>query len=277
MHVPLGIVASPQYARFVGRWSAIGLGVLASFASVAGCAAFGTANVGGDVDPDAGAFGDARSSADSPSPADVQIGAPAQDPPNPVDFDAGLRDVNVLPSPTKCDSAAECSAPATCDDGECEKLAFVSSIATTGAMGGLTKADGICQVLAVDAGLKGRYLAWLSTATTSPDQRFVKANRAYVRVDGTKIAADFNGLKSLLAPLSVTEKNTPLPGVRVRTATDAVGRYLTNAAVQDCGEFSSATNQVANVFGLSDATGPQWTYQGSYWCSEAQALYCFEQ
>lgn len=235
------------------------------------------ANAGGDVDPDAGTNSDALSSTDSPPLADVQIGAPAPDPPKPADFDAGLRDVSVLPSPTKCDSPAECSAPATCDYGECEKLAFVSSIATTGAMGGLSNADGICQVLAVDAGLKGRYLAWLSTSATSPDQRFVKANRAYVRVDGTRIAADFNGLKSPLAPLSVTEKNTPLPGVRVRTATDAVGRYLTNAAVQDCGEFSSATNQVANVFGLSDATGPQWTYQGSYWCSEAQALYCFEQ
>jgi hypothetical protein len=45
----------------------------------------------------------------------------------------------------------------------------------------------------------------------------------------------------------------------------------------DCSGFTSAAGTQANVFGSSSSTGTEWTYQGYYYCSEAQALYCFEQ
>jgi hypothetical protein len=56
-------------------------------------------------------------------------------------------------------ASAECSALATCDRGACEKIVFVTSTMTAGALGGLAGADALCQALASAAGKKGRYLA----------------------------------------------------------------------------------------------------------------------
>ena len=50
------------------------------------------------------------------------------------------------------------------------------------------------RALAENAGLTGTFLAWNSTDSDSPADRFFKSNDPYVRVDGVRVAQDYTDL-----------------------------------------------------------------------------------
>ena len=103
-----------------------------------------------------------------------------------------------------------------CADLFAPKLAFVTSDAHQGDLGGLIGADAKCQGLADAVGLGGTYRAWLSDSSGSPATRFVKSFGPYVRTDGEVIANNWTDLTdgAIAVPISVDESGFSPPIVR---------------------------------------------------------------
>lgn len=79
-------------------------------------------------------------------------------------------------------------------NGGNQRIAFLTSAVTNGNFGGLAGADTICQGLADKAGLKGNYMAWVSTEDESPSSRFEKFDGNYINTRGKVIATNWNDL-----------------------------------------------------------------------------------
>src|SRR5262245_23472284 len=62
-------------------------------------------------------------------------------------------------------------------------VAFVTRGVYSGALGGLSGADGICQTAAISAGLPGTFVAWLSTSTVNARDRFA-ASHGWIGTNG---------------------------------------------------------------------------------------------
>ena len=179
----------------------------------------------------------------------------------------------------------ECDDGNMTDDDECNNacelggtFVFVTSTLTNGRFGGLAGGDAICQGLAMDAGLSGTWLAWLSTDNPAdgPAKRFVHSTAPYRLVDGTKIADDWDDLidGTLAVPINLTEGGAPADMTqRVWTNTNTTGSHSSNS---DCSVWSPGGNNGA--YGNRTATDSDWTNTGQdTGCSDMHHLYCFQQ
>jgi len=95
----------------------------------------------------------------------------------------------------------------------CIKLAFITSVAYDGNLGGVVGANQKCQVAAVSAGLPGRYKAWISdTNGNSPSTTFRHSTVPYELAlpTPTVLANDWSDLISngIAAPLDRDENGT---------------------------------------------------------------------
>lgn len=177
-----------------------------------------------------------------------------------------------------------------------EMIAFVTSTTYTGDLGGLLGADLKCQTQAVAARLPGTYKAWLSDSTVDASQRLTHSNLSYVRVDGVKIAENWNALVgsggSILNKLNLTEFGDAIPvGDSVWTATNypgvKTGCWPDNPSCGAfCQDWTVSASGIAMV-GNPNETIRQWTealtwdwlpgYIPAQPCSSLQHLYCFQQ
>jgi cysteine-rich repeat protein len=178
-----------------------------------------------------------------------------------------------------------------CDD-ECEielgeRVVFVSSQEYDGNLGGLDGADDLCQGLADDAGLAGTFRAWLGDGDEGPADRFIRSPDAYVRTDGTMIAADWDDLVDGMidAPISLTEAegapptgNTTCNGGGESTAwTNVNANGTTNTA--HCDGWTNAGGSGAR-WGYTTETSADWTDACSGVgpvCASVSPIYCFQQ
>src|SRR5208337_2765818 len=80
--------------------------------------------------------------------------------------------------------------------GPMSRRVFISSGKWTANLGGASGADGLCQSAATAAGLGGKWMAWVSTSTSSPKTRFVHSSVPWQLLDGTVIANDWSDLTS---------------------------------------------------------------------------------
>ena len=157
------------------------------------------------------------------------------------------------------------------------KTVFVSSSLHTGDLNGIAGADKICQGLANNAGLAGLYKAWISIPTSSPAQtRFVKSTVPYFRVDGIKVAENWEDLidGELDAPINLTENNVVLSGTdKVMTSTFANGY---SSAGKNCNNWTSSSIHSNTLMGeyLDDY---RWTGSCFSLCSIPSRLYCCAQ
>lgn len=188
-----------------------------------------------------------------------------------------------------------CASPADCQSGNCTpesvcgeafRRVFITSQLTTGALGGLTGGDALCQSLADAAGLGGVYMAWLSDNLASPSTRFDPSPQPYVLVDGTVIANDFADLidGTLLAAINLTESGDPAPATDpvcstttdwVHTGTSSNGQA---SGTSNCNNWTAVTGPGA--WGRSTIASGSWTQNcsgGTTNCGELASLYCFEQ
>jgi cysteine-rich repeat protein len=188
-----------------------------------------------------------------------------------------------------------------CDDGNLQqgdgcsptctkefRRVFVTSEIFTGALGGIMGAHNKCQTAANAAGLPGKFLAWLSTAESSPAQEFVKSAVPYIRVDGVVVAKDWDDLTdgSLTAPISLSETGLEpnagmhgcalqdVPIVWTNTNEQGVGQRVYG----DCGGWTGSDGDKGTSWGRPDRTDVHWTAGcGGGNCSFQASLYCFEQ
>jgi hypothetical protein len=159
-----------------------------------------------------------------------------------------------------------------CLDG---KLVFATSTKSTGNLGGVTGADQKCQSLATAAGLPGTYLAWISTPTTSPLDRFVQSAKPYRLVDGTKFANDFAGLVSVTAAPRLTELGTLVSSQFAWTATTSAGAYTSGTTFASCSNWTAA-NGIRAVAG-KPTSRTFWSDDSLVECDQTHAHYCFQQ
>jgi len=171
------------------------------------------------------------------------------------------------------------------------KRVFVSSSVHNGNLGGVAGADAICAALADDAGLQGEYLAWISSDTESPSDRFTHADMPYVLVadanciqqfgDGGQpiIAQDWDSLTSgsLDAEIRCSETGEPLTTIYYAwTGTNRNGK----ASLDNCSQWMTSSGLEGGMTGGVLNVDIMWTFCllcSSEECDNAYRLYCFEQ
>jgi hypothetical protein len=164
---------------------------------------------------------------------------------------------------------------------------------------GLTGADAICKARAVAAGLANAtsYRAWLSTASTDAychlfgldGERSTSCNGHFpdasamgpwVRMDGTPFAgtlAEMTGsAHKLFQPVLFDETGATVEDSQffAWTGTDENGVQFGLT----CSDWSSASSSSDGSAGVAWYVGRDWTYFGSFPCSDTSylRLYCFE-
>ncbi|MFO0597668.1 MAG: hypothetical protein U0228_20345 [Myxococcaceae bacterium] len=152
-------------------------------------------------------------------------------------------------------------------------IAFVTSTVTTGAMGGLTGADAICQNAATAASLAGTYKAWLSTTTGKANARVGPGG--WVRTDGLPFANSIDDLVAgkIFYPLRLDEFGNDLFVQPVFTSTTALGTRQVDA--DTCGDWTTTAGQTPAGLGNSAATTGLWTSAAFGACGSSRHLYCF--
>jgi hypothetical protein len=158
----------------------------------------------------------------------------------------------------------------TGDSTELANYAFVTSShqlpTTFGA--DLSGADAICNARAVEGGLPGTYVAWLSTTTVAAKDRLAGA-RGWIRTDGMPFTDQVADLvaSTIYYPLDRDEHKNLVTGF-VLTGTNDTGGMLPN-----CADYSDPAQMI--YFGRPEATAHGWTHESSVSCSTMGPIYCF--
>lgn len=170
--------------------------------------------------------------------------------------------------------------PTFCDCSRFVKKVFITHDTYTGDLGGLSGADEICQELATGAGLIGTFKAWLSDASGSPAQRFVKSHYPYVDTMGRVVANDWNDLITgqLRSQIENDPIGRPIVG-QVWTNTNIDGTPVPTTQDQTaCTNWTSAATNIWGRQGRSSRMDSGWTDVGSNErCINEAHLYCFQQ
>jgi hypothetical protein len=145
--------------------------------------------------------------------------------------------------------------------------------AINGAFSGLHGADATCQSEAMDNGLPGTFVAFLSTSTVNARDR-IAGSRGWIRTDGAPVAdsaLDFVIGGKMLNAIDHDANDIRVPfGSAVWTGTDVSGRADGNS----CGDWTNTT--AIGASGRFDAAAPQEAFALDSPCTALQHLYCFE-
>jgi len=199
-----------------------------------------------------------------------------------------------------CAGTPKCTPPANADptcasDGTCDfacrtgyqrsgsscvletKLIFVSSATHDGYLEGLAGADSLCRNLAVAAGRSGTFKAWLSDSNTSAATRLTHATMPYVLVDGTVVAANWDGLTSGSLQHAIDRDETGMHSNSLVWTGSTPDGSLLHASVT-CMDWSSADFSYYGGYGGPTQTG-SWTqvYDYGLSCKNFLSVYCLEQ
>jgi hypothetical protein len=181
---------------------------------------------------------------------------------------------------------------------------------------GLAAADYICQYHAEEAGLKGNYMAVLSSSEVSASDRLSTSLGPYRLVTGTPVAENFAALFStragatsspelppihLITSVHRTEDGTSLlsPSPKfVWTGSAALGEmpvtgpgptgspqsdfstcsdWTSAAADTDCGDFGGGGGGTCGIVGRATSRTTQWLDAERNGCDRLAQLYCAEQ
>ncbi len=205
--------------------------------------------------------------------------------------------------PKACDDKNQCTVD-SCDPktGKCihkpgggcvpGRRVFLSSVKYTADLGGLSGADAKCKALADAQGLGGKWMAWLSDASTWPAKRFNKSNFPYVRIDGKLIANNWSDLvdQTIAAPINVDEAGKTHTGdnicngkgPHVFTNTRPGGTRYQDYKLFHCSNWSygGSSSEYNNTVhrGVAGESGNAWSNVCTWnRCNMKSHIYCFEQ
>ncbi len=174
-------------------------------------------------------------------------------------------------TPTATETATLTPTPVPTGTPGLFNIVFVTSTMHTGNFGGLAGADTICQQLAIDAGLPGTYVAWLSTATVDALGRLGGA-RGFVRPDGAPFADQPSELATNVVwnALHLDENGADVGTAEVWTGTQKNGTATSNT----CTNWTSTSNK--GHVGSSQGGPAVWTDTAvDTNCSQSLRHYCF--
>jgi hypothetical protein len=223
------------------------------------------------VEPDAPSAGDAADA--SGGDGTTEGGADAT---SDVAAESGGQDVVVSDSPCGCGPRS------VCISGLCTgaQRVFVSSGIYSANLGGSPGADATCGMLATQAGLSGKWMAWLADGTNPPpSQRFYKSG-PYRLLNTAVVALDFTALTTtdLFNAIDIDETGASQASsadLKVWTGTTATG----DAAPSTCTGFTAgdASTVQGEVGRLTDTSSGNWAADATTSCNKPMHLYCFEQ
>ncbi len=137
----------------------------------------------------------------------------------------------------------------------------------------LAFADAFCNGLALNAGLPGTYVAWLSTSTTPITSRLA-SSEGWIRTDAKPVFDHLLTTAQLLSPFdtpSLDELGAPVAPGLIPTGTHA------DTSVGDsCGDWTNPSSLAYLVSGTNARGGIYWTQSGDGpgACATAHRLYC---
>ena len=161
---------------------------------------------------------------------------------------------------------------------EAGRLAFLTREGFTPG-GGLAAADALCQSEAVEAGLKGSFLALLSTEQAGAATRFSSSGPLWVRPDGVPLAAsaaELFGGGWLRVPLSVTADGTAYRGNEL-VWTGSQDPNTAGSSVQSCSSWSSGSGATQGRAGRSGLIDINFYSAIDLPCSSKRPIYCLEE
>jgi prepilin-type N-terminal cleavage/methylation domain-containing protein len=153
------------------------------------------------------------------------------------------------------------------------KQIFVTTGTWNGNLGGLTGAAAKCQTAAIDAGLSGTYVAWLSGDGYYASDYTSSANY-YILVDTTRVADSEEDLTDGTLQTAINkDEYSNARNTAVWTGTDSMG-YDSGYT---CTDWTNSTSGISGTAGLSSAADQTWTDNGTAACNSLKSLYCVEQ
>jgi uncharacterized protein DUF1554 len=156
-------------------------------------------------------------------------------------------------------------------------IVFVTpSVLSAGSLNGLAGADAACRMYAMQAGLPGTYVAYLSTSTVNAIDRLSGA-RGWTRPDGTPFAdtpADIAAGRIYSTPIVQADGTRPATSNSPRQVATGTTNNGTVSIGNTCNDYSSTT---ANLeVGSATATGSMFsTLRAAASCGAALSIYCF--
>lgn len=157
---------------------------------------------------------------------------------------------------------------------EAANRVFVTSVRSSGDMGGLAGADARCNELGRQLGLANELRAWLSTSSVNAIDR-LQGSRGWVRVDGKAVADTPEALASgeVFHPIRIDEQGVDIGrSYLAYTGTGFDGLVFSGETCDDWTTSALTLGGVGDPNGISSA----FTLRGSFLCSESHGLYCFE-
>jgi hypothetical protein len=161
---------------------------------------------------------------------------------------------------------------------------FITSTVSTGAIGGLTGGDALCQGLANTANLHGTFRIWLSDATASPSTRFDQSLVPYYRMDGTMVASSYADLVdgTIAVPIHHNELGQVVAPNIPFTSTLATGLPYSPSALpsqDNCSGWTSQSTTDHGHSGFSEGTTTSWSLNLQQadvrQCNVLHRYYCF--
>lgn len=166
-----------------------------------------------------------------------------------------------------------CGAGGTCVPAN---VVFVTSTRVSSSMGGLLGADAICRARAMEGGLSGNYVAWLSSSSISAGDRLAGA-RGWVRPDGEVFADRLEDLldDGFRGPESGRVTHPAVIDEGGRRVEGAVLDVWTGTLERNCGNWTASGAALSDI-GSSQASYVAWRLdQPRGDCSGERRLYCF--
>lgn len=183
--------------------------------------------------------------------------------------------------------------------GPAFRRAFISSGKWTANLGGVSGADALCQSAADTASLGGKWMAWVSTSSSTPKSRFVHSIVPWQLLDGTVIANDWSDLTSGSLEHNIDrDENDSLvvwsgsypsfTGIAWTSTYDDGTSMLSHGSTSDCSGFTDGTSMTTSIYAGVGYIGYTSGYQSDWWsdaqgggggyqCFYSLSLYCFEQ
>jgi hypothetical protein len=184
--------------------------------------------------------------------------------------DASIDTSTPTPPPRAKPSTTDAAVP---DAAKIEYRVFVSSTTPTGNLGGIAGADALCNKLAADAKLGGKYAAWISVSGSDAIDHITSTGPWHL-VTGPLVAPNKAQLTAgdLKHLIDKDEKGATPPEAedRVWTATGPNGRYVG----PDCAQWTGAGSGVVGE--ARNPTTNKWTALVDEACSQVNRVYCFE-
>jgi len=295
-----GTESSTGHATLVGPTTSGASAASSSATSESG----GSSTTAGDSDTTTSTGGEVTTEGGPTSTSASTTGSTSEGPQSDASTDASEEEEVTSDADATSESTGTEVLPGRCDtcdsgfctlEGECAWAVFATSEQFSAGFGGLTGGDMWCNTLADQAGLPGRYMAWLSDSTLHVGYRLIGHSEPYVLVNGTQVAEnfsvfvthDYENIDRIYLEHAIDRDEygmTPSRGTACQAYPSALPVFtgtMTNGRWDfegNCGEWTDETTTDELSLANARTVDSFWTIGACIEtdCSRTASLYCFQ-